>query len=105
MENLLKLCLFLLCLETALSVQCVLCRTYTNGECLNGNDTCITRPDERCMFRRIVYASESYTMETAEMGCTPYCTNDTIFDRLKLFTYCCNSEDFCNGINLPIITA
>ncbi|XP_040586150.1 acrosomal protein SP-10-like [Mesocricetus auratus] len=104
MENLLKLCLFLLCLETALSVQCALCRTYKNGECLNGNGTCTTRPGETCMIRRILYASESHNLKSAELRCTDVCKFEVIFyEGLITHTYCCNSEDFCNDINLPII--
>ncbi|XP_040586131.1 acrosomal protein SP-10-like [Mesocricetus auratus] len=106
MENLLKLCLFLLCLETTLSVQCVLCPTYKNGECVDGNQTCTTKPGETCMIRRIWSSYESYQLLSAELTCTDVCNFDeTFYKGLTTHTYCCDSEDFCNDINLPIVMA
>ncbi|XP_051052859.1 acrosomal protein SP-10 [Phodopus roborovskii] len=104
MENLLKLCLFLLCFETALTVQCVLCPSYKDGECVDGNRTCTTKPGETCMIRRTWYTYESYELKSAELRCTDVCKFDEKFSEgLTIHTYCCNFEDFCNAIDLPIV--
>ncbi|CAH6860417.1 LOC101824225 [Phodopus roborovskii] len=103
MENLLKLCLFLLCFETALTVQCILCKSYKNRECVDGIQTCTTQPDEMCMIRRTWYAFEIENLQSAESGCMKSCKLDeeTSGD-LTIHTHCCIDEDFCNDINLPI---
>ncbi|EGW09684.1 acrosomal protein SP-10 [Cricetulus griseus] len=104
MENLLKLCLFLLCFETALSVKCVLCPSYKNGKCVDGNRTCTTKPGETCMIRRTWSENESNKLQSAESRCMDDCKFDEIFSEgLTIHTYCCDYEDFCNSISLPIV--
>ncbi|OBS58993.1 hypothetical protein A6R68_09883, partial [Neotoma lepida] len=103
MENLLKLCLILLYFENALTLQCVLCLSYKNGECVNGNQTCTTQPGEVCMIRRTWNSFEYDKLKSAELRCTESCKFDeTTSGSETILTYCCNYEDFCNSIDLPM---
>ncbi|XP_041512769.1 protein PIP-1-like [Microtus oregoni] len=104
MENLLKLCLFLLCFETALTLQCVLCKSYKNRKCVDGNQTCTAQPNEVCIIRRTWYASDYENLQSAESGCNESCElHEEFSDDLTIHTQCCNDEDFCNDINSPIM--
>ncbi|XP_055457220.1 acrosomal protein SP-10-like [Psammomys obesus] len=104
MENLLKLCLFLLCFETAFTVQCILCPNYKDGECVHGVRTCTTQPGEACMIRRSWGEGGIRNLLSAESGCMKSCKLDEkISGTLTVHTYCCDYEDFCNDIKYPIM--
>uniref|UniRef100_A0A8C2MJ84 Prostate and testis expressed 6 n=1 Tax=Cricetulus griseus TaxID=10029 RepID=A0A8C2MJ84_CRIGR len=106
MENLLKLCLFLLCFETGkYCLQfCVLCPFYKNGKCVGGNRTCTTKPGETCMIRRTWSVYVGYKLQSAELRCTAVCKYDEKYSEiLATHTYCCDNEDFCNDINIPMM--
>ncbi|XP_021063636.1 acrosomal protein SP-10-like [Mus pahari] len=103
MENLLRLCLFLLCFETAFPLQCVQCQSYKNGKCATNKETCTTKPGEVCMIRRTWYSGEIDNLQDAETKCTNSCKfKEKTSGYLTTHTYCCSHEDFCNDINLPI---
>ncbi|XP_038177257.1 prostate and testis expressed protein 3-like [Arvicola amphibius] len=104
MENLLKLCLFLLCFETTFTIKCVLCPSYKNEECVDGIQTCTTQPGETCMIRRTWHSGNHNKLESAEMRCTKFCKfNEKYSGGLTIHTSCCSSEDFCNDIDLPMV--
>ncbi|CAO2635566.1 hypothetical protein LEMLEM_LOCUS23168 [Lemmus lemmus] len=79
MENLLKLCLFLLCFETGFILA----------------------------LKIISFSLSSSTdnkLESAEMRCTKFCKfNEKYSGGLTIHTFCCDSEDFCNDIDLPMV--
>ncbi|EDL83260.1 rCG22807 [Rattus norvegicus] len=104
MENLLKLCLFLLCFETGFPVQCVKCNSYKNGKCAGSQQTCTTRAGEMCMIRRTWYASEINKLLHAETTCMGSCKiEEKTSGYLTIHTYCCDFTDFCNDIGFPIV--
>ncbi|XP_052044142.1 acrosomal protein SP-10-like [Apodemus sylvaticus] len=104
MENLLKLCLFLLCCETGFALQCVKCPSYKKGNCVQKSEICNTQHGEMCMIRRTWYATEIHNLQDAETKCMNSCkSEEKTSGYLTIHTYCCNNEDFCNAIDLPII--
>nr|XP_048314742.1 acrosomal protein SP-10-like [Myodes glareolus] len=104
MQNLLKLCLFLLCFETALTLQCVLCKSYKNRKCVDGNQTCTAQPDEVCFIRRTWYSSDYENLQSVESGCSKPCDLDEKFSGgLTIHMQCCRHDDFCNDINIPLM--
>ncbi|XP_032765256.1 uncharacterized protein LOC116906608 [Rattus rattus] len=104
MENLLKLCLFLLCFETGFPVQCVKCSSYKYGKCTGTQETCNTRAGEKCMIRRTWYTSEINRVRSAETNCMESCKiEEKTSGHLTVYTYCCDYIDFCNDLGIPII--
>ncbi|XP_036031646.1 acrosomal protein SP-10-like [Onychomys torridus] len=104
METLLKLCLCILCFETAFTLQCVLCPSYKNGECVNGSQTCFAQPGETCMIRRIWNSIGYNKLKSVELRCAEFCEFDEKSSGGEtIHTYCCNYDDFCNSIDLPIV--
>ncbi|XP_031201527.1 prostate and testis expressed protein 4-like [Mastomys coucha] len=104
MENLLKLCLFLLCFETGFALQCVKCQSYKNGNCVPNKETCTAQSGETCLIRRTWYSTEIQNLQNVEAYCSNSCKNEeTTSGYITRHTYCCNFADFCNDVSLPIV--
>uniref|UniRef100_A0A8C6EMR6 UPAR/Ly6 domain-containing protein n=1 Tax=Marmota marmota marmota TaxID=9994 RepID=A0A8C6EMR6_MARMA len=99
-ENLLKLCLFLLCMEIAVALECLQCSGYKNGICEHKIKQCIAKKGESCMITRLWTWPHN---EMAKTDCLKDC-KDSEDDHgyHSVLIYCCTWHDFCNDICVPI---
>ncbi|KAG3286904.1 hypothetical protein H1C71_010460 [Ictidomys tridecemlineatus] len=106
MENLLKLCLFLLCMEIATTLECRECVHYTNNICDVSVTSCTAGEGEFCMTRSVwSLPNPASVPESAESMCVKDCQpNEEVTETQKLVTNCCNDRDFCNDINEQNLT-
>uniref|UniRef100_A0A8D2DD95 UPAR/Ly6 domain-containing protein n=1 Tax=Sciurus vulgaris TaxID=55149 RepID=A0A8D2DD95_SCIVU len=104
MENLMKLCLFLLAIEIAVALQCIQCRGYHNKICEHKVETCTAGEGETCMIRRIwTWPYNMDNPETAETNCLKDCKNsEDDGSHYSELIFCCTWHDFCNDIRIPI---
>ncbi|KAL6030288.1 hypothetical protein STEG23_036186, partial [Scotinomys teguina] len=104
MENLPKLCLFILSFETALALQCKECSSYSHKKCKYGMKACTANYSESCMITRIWTLPGSANDPTdGYSGCQKNCKiSDYDYGDYSVLTTCCDAYDFCNDIHVPI---
>nr|XP_040142744.1 prostate and testis expressed protein 2-like [Ictidomys tridecemlineatus] len=104
MENLLKLCLFLFCMEIAVALECLQCSGYKNGKCEHEVKQCIAKTGESCMITRLwTWPHNESDPLFAESKCMKDCQEENEYTpRGRILTICCDYYDFCNEFRWPV---
>nr|XP_034347301.1 urinary protein 2-like [Arvicanthis niloticus] len=108
-----KLLLLLLLLESfallfiqAQATVCMVCNSFKSGHCLAGKSNCTTNYKTGCRTRNFFIFSRTgkWVHNHTELDCYRGCRSENMYvGALKISTFCCKGEDFCNKYHGQIV--
>uniref|UniRef100_A0A8C8Z130 Uncharacterized protein n=1 Tax=Prolemur simus TaxID=1328070 RepID=A0A8C8Z130_PROSS len=96
---LLLLGVFPLVFFQGVTTLCMVCNNFKKGHCLHGKGTCTVDRGPGCRTRNTFIYSEKdgWIYNHTELDCADACIPSHLyFPALKVVTFCCKGEDFCN---------
>ncbi|XP_062950706.1 prostate and testis expressed protein 2-like [Cynocephalus volans] len=96
---LLLLGVFPLVIFRAQATVCMVCNLFKRGYCLTGKGNCTMKQGPGCRTRNFFIFTErdGWLYNHTELDCSHYCTATHMYYlSLKISTYCCKGQDFCN---------
>uniref|UniRef100_A0A8C2MEH0 Prostate and testis expressed 5 n=1 Tax=Cricetulus griseus TaxID=10029 RepID=A0A8C2MEH0_CRIGR len=78
---------------------CMVCKSFKKGHCLVGKSNCTTKYSPGCRTRDFFIFSGTgrWVHNHTELDCYKGCwATKMYFGSLKVSTFCCKGEDFCN---------
>ncbi|XP_008833074.1 secreted seminal-vesicle Ly-6 protein 1-like [Nannospalax galili] len=109
-----KFLLIILLLETfslvffrAEALMCKVCSSFKRGHCLVGKGNCTTNFYSQCRTRNFFIYSpkDGWLHNHTELDCSALCLfENAYYEYLKISTFCCKDQDFCNKFHGQIMT-
>ncbi|XP_021061718.1 secreted seminal-vesicle Ly-6 protein 1-like [Mus pahari] len=90
---------FVLVLIQAQAIICMSCNMFVNGKCIKGEGKCTMEEGGACSTRDIYHfkARGGFLYNHTILECSKSCkTSEESYFHLKISTFCCKSQDFCN---------
>ncbi|CAN0325832.1 unnamed protein product [Rangifer tarandus platyrhynchus] len=78
---------------------CMVCQNFKKGQCLQGKGNCTMEQGPGCRTRDFFFFSEKgrWIYNHTELDCYDFCMSSSFYFRdLKILTFCCKGQDFCN---------
>ncbi|XP_052583531.1 urinary protein 2-like [Peromyscus eremicus] len=85
---------------------CMVCKSFKRGHCLVGKSNCTTQYSPGCRTRNFYIFSQTgrWVHNHTELDCSEACYAENMyFGNLKISTFCCKGEDFCNRYHGQIV--
>nr|XP_048314744.1 urinary protein 2-like [Myodes glareolus] len=85
---------------------CMTCSMFMNGKCVAGEGKCTMEEDGACSTRDIYLFSgrDGFLYNHTVLECSKPCQASTeSYFHLKMSSFCCQSQDFCNRYKGKIV--